>query len=786
MNTLTAKTLFIVPSFHYDVAYLKTYRDYLPLCFRILDEALRLLDQHPEYRFMVEQVILLEAYWTERPERREDLVRFAREGRLAVAPGFYVMPDMNHCDGESLYQQARLGRDWLERHLGLAPDVCWIADCWGHHAQLPQILAQCGYRYYAFWRCMRRDVLRTRFHWEGLNGTRLRTHWLAKGYGNIRFPSDEEIQNAPDLDLAGSGRAQIESVCAELLRFEPLPSLMLCNGGDFMVPQASAPATVRRLNASGELPPIRFGTPKDFLDSLAWDTAPVVTGEFNSSLQGTFTSHIRIKQRNREGVRRLLALETLSVIQGARPHDFTPLWKPLLKQQFHDIICGTITDAAVLDSHAEFDDAEKAMTAFLAAASPAHGVPAVFNPLGFARRETLDHDGGRIAISLPPLGFAALAEAPPLPQPAAVALPLVFENAFYRAVISRDGYLTGLVETQSGQELIQTGPAPFGSLGLQLDYGDLWLNFESPLSGGSLESSLTQNNPDPYDRSTPGELANRSTFKAMIESTRAEQAGDEELTIEQTGLMNFWRLNIRFVTRLRLSKKSARIEYETRLKPEGKHYRLRAAFPTSLAGGEILHEVPFGIQSRGEHEHVAQHWTACAGNQAGLAVLNAGTPGNTVDSGILMLTLFRAAAMEYKSASELGFQEGVPHLFRYAVMPFATGNETEVVRQGHAFNQPPLLVHATPDQCRKSAWQLEGDPNVQISALRWSESDVFLRVYECAGKEGHATLRIPGRFSTWAPADGLQRPQGAFTPCPPRLPLSLKKFEIQGFLLRAP
>src|SRR5207247_1983484 len=108
--------------------------------------------------------------------------------RFTVAPGQWAMPDLNHPGGEALFAQNRVGKAWLQTHLGIEPDVCWIADCWGHPATLPQIMSQSGYDFYVFWRCMRPDVMKNDFHWRGLDGTSLKTHWLARGYGNIRFP----------------------------------------------------------------------------------------------------------------------------------------------------------------------------------------------------------------------------------------------------------------------------------------------------------------------------------------------------------------------------------------------------------------------------------------------------------------------------------------------------------------------------------------------------------------------------------------------------------------------
>ena len=91
-------------------------------------------------------MILLEAYWNAHPEKHALMRALAAAGRLVSAPGMYVMPDLNLIDGESLCRQVKLGRRWLREHLGIVPDACWIADCWGHHAQLPQILTRCGYR----------------------------------------------------------------------------------------------------------------------------------------------------------------------------------------------------------------------------------------------------------------------------------------------------------------------------------------------------------------------------------------------------------------------------------------------------------------------------------------------------------------------------------------------------------------------------------------------------------------------------------------------------------------
>ena len=173
------KNAYLVPSFHHDIVYLRSEADYTRGCFQILDEALNILENNKEYCFFIEQAWLLEKYWDARPEKRALMRSLAEEGRFAVEPGLYAVPDMNIPDGESMYMQATVGRKIVRETIGAEPRVAMITDCWGHHGQLPQILKDCGYEYYAFSRCMRRDVDRQNFVWVGVDGSEIKTHWMS-------------------------------------------------------------------------------------------------------------------------------------------------------------------------------------------------------------------------------------------------------------------------------------------------------------------------------------------------------------------------------------------------------------------------------------------------------------------------------------------------------------------------------------------------------------------------------------------------------------------------------
>ncbi len=770
-----AAPITIVPSFHYDVAYLKTHAAYMPRSFAILDAALELLERCPDYHFLVEQVILLEAYWKARPERREAMKALATEGRLSVGPGMYVMPDLNHCDGESLFRQAELGFRWLKEHLGIQPSVCWIADCWGHHAQLPQILSACGYGTYVFWRCMRPELMQRFFRWQGLDGTQLPTHWLARGYTNLHFGATADAANVLDQEFANAGRREIEALCDTLRGYGGGGHMLICNGGDFVMPQEIAVRCVRQLNASGAEPRLQFVSPDACFERVDWSAMPLVEGEFNSALQGTFTSNIRIKQRNRQLVQRLLALETLAAVSAGEAADFETIWRLLLKQQFHDIICGTICDEALADALRDYDEAEALLTT---AARMLGGGDGWYNPLSFARTERVELESGPAIVTVD--GFSVVREVTPLPPAEPVQLPADFSNRWYRARIGADGYLASLRLTDGERELIDADHrSPFGALGMQLDYGDLWLNFEAPLNGGSLASSLTQNHADPFDRATPDSIVNRGTMPASVREISAWRRGDDALEVRQRGSLSFWQLQVEFETTIRLDAGSPHIHYRTTFTPAGRHYRLRAAFPTTLQAGRSLHEIPFGIQERGDGEHCAQHWVARVGEAEGVTLLNRGMPGASVDKGTLLLTLFRSAAMEYKAPSAASFGEGIPHVFDYAVMPHAADALSDVVRQGLAFNRPlvPAPVGAV------ASWRLSGDPGVILVALRRIGEDVIVRLYESVGVASTARLEIPSTYGAMAEADGLGQARGEARALAASVELQFQPFQIRTLRL---
>jgi alpha-mannosidase len=764
------RTLHLLPTFHHDIAYLRRCDEYLPQCEKIIDEALRILALDPAYTFMIEQALLLDWYWEKRPDQRDALKRFYAEGRLTIAPGMWTVPDLNLPDGESFLQQIRIGKEWIAKKLGGEPGICWIADCWGHPPQMPQLARLGGYSGYVFWRCMRPELQQADFIWRGLDGSTLPSRWMARGYANLRFPTEAEAVNAAELRFNSVNVASVEKLVGELDRYSAAGSSahqLVCNGGDMAFPQASAPGIIERLRRAGYPAELRFSSLQAFFADRASPGLPEVEGEFNSALTGTFTSNIRIKLFNRACTQRLLALEKLAVLRGL-PVDFDPHWKLLLKQQFHDTICGTLADVALQDSFDEFAALEGMLDATETRLGGGGTPSAWFNACSFSRTVWLGEDTAPALLDLPAHGGASAART--LEGVKGGPLPEAFVTSSYRARFDAQGFITSLVEKSTGIECVDTSATggPFGALTLTPDYGDLWLNHAGPLNGGSFQSSLTQNHPDPLVRGNEDEIVTRGPFWPKITEVRVLFQGPDALVFEQHGVLGFWRQHVPFVTRVRLCTALPHIEYRTRFTPSGRDFRVRAAFGTPFKSPDaVTHfEVPFGVVARGAGEHAAQNFVDLRGPRAGLAVLNRGTAGHSVEDGAILMSAFRSVAMAYKAPSELSYGENIPHELNYAVIPHAGEATAQLVQAGAAFNQQPVPISDSASAYTFGDYTTDC-PHVVVSSLRaaWPATDgVAVRLVETGGEKASVELRVPAGTTGWADADGLGRRTGDWIP----------------------
>ena len=330
------KKVHLVPTFHYDLAYLMSFEEYFPRLKYIFTEMLNLMEKFSDYKFMFEQAILLDLFKKLCPEHTRKLKTLISSGRLEVT-GFYVQTDTNIPCGESLIRNAILAKK-LVKEMGGEARVAWMGDVFGLNAQIPQIAKLCGYEYIAFSRGLKEHIKHSEFIWESLDGTRMLTHYGK--YSGVQFVKQIRLN-----------LERIREILDRRIPAATTSNVLLPSGGDWAIPSQSAPEAIREWNKLNEDIKISFSTTTNFFDSVSAEKPKlqVLKKEMNPVLQGCYGSRIELKRRNREVETKLINAEKLSAIKfiigGSYPRDkLEKAWRKILLNQFHDVICGTCVD----------------------------------------------------------------------------------------------------------------------------------------------------------------------------------------------------------------------------------------------------------------------------------------------------------------------------------------------------------------------------------------------------------------------------------------------------------
>ena len=140
--------LHIISSSHQDIAWMNSpeacveYRDT-----HCITPALEMMSRNPDYCFVMENMLNLMEYIEHHPERREEILRFTREGRLAWGATFN-QPYESLLSGEQLVRGTYFGRKWLKKNFpGSDARVYFNPDVPGRALQMQQILSKAGIPY---------------------------------------------------------------------------------------------------------------------------------------------------------------------------------------------------------------------------------------------------------------------------------------------------------------------------------------------------------------------------------------------------------------------------------------------------------------------------------------------------------------------------------------------------------------------------------------------------------------------------------------------------------------
>ena len=668
-------TFWVIPHTHWEGAVFKTREEYLEMGLPNIVKAMRLLREQPTFCFTLDQVAYVRPFLERYPAFEADFRRFLAEGRLQLAGALDVMPDVNMPGGETFVRQMQYGKGYYRDKLGVDVTTGWLLDTFGHHAQMPQLLASGGFKSFWFYRGVPRQDHPSEFFWEGIDGTKIAAYWLPHAYGIMYgSPNDE------------AGFARFVKERFKLI--EPNshgPDRVGLAGVDVSEPEEHLAPRVAEFNRDPKAPfRLRLAVPAEFEAVISQRTdRPVFKGELNPIFQGIYSSRIELKSRMRESERLLLTAEKLSAIAAllGSPADLGTLmstWEPVLFNETHDLASGVMTDHVYDDTVRSYSYAERGAEAIIASkwevlASKVdtwgQGAPLlVFNPLGWQRTDAVTADLGfgeggvtdvkitdqngqtvlsqvveatkywdgglktaRVAFvarDVPAIGYRVFHALPSKgsvsgedsARPIATAKPArgatILENELYRLSIdSSTGAITSLFCKPSKWQVLS---GPGNVVSREEDHGDLWEPYRG-LDGGS-RIAMTKEQEVP------------SRAKAVYSDLGKGGAG----TVLKGPVISEFRVERpfasgKFATTIRLLNGSRRIEVTTRLVNQEKYVRYQAHFPTTIKEGKSTHEIPFGsIDRPAGIEFPAQNWVDYSDGRHGLALLNIGLPGNLV------------------------------------------------------------------------------------------------------------------------------------------------------------
>jgi alpha-mannosidase len=538
------------------------------------------------------------------------------------------------------------------------------------------------------------------FFWQGIDGTRIFTHFPPADTYNGSFSADEVERSVRNFkDGVSSNR-----------------SLYLFGWGDGGGgPQPEMIASAHNLG-------VELGSADGFFESASAEAHDLTTwsGELYFELhRGTYTSQSLTKRLNRKAEQALREAEIWSVAAGDYPAaELETAWKKLMLNQFHDILPGSSIDWVYEESHRDLMEvlataeqiSSRATTAIAGSGDQVCG----FNDNSHRRREVVEVDGSLRLVEAPPCGWQVQEDL--LAADSVQVSDRSMENAALRVEWDEHGLLTSIWDKEAQREVL-SGP---GNL--------LQLHHDNPALHDAWDLDL--------------DYLNTKTDITQLVSQRVEGAGGLRAAVRFT--REFGRS--RFTQLMVLDAESRILRFECDVDWQEEHKLLKVAFPVAVASDEATYETQFGHVRRPTHsrtsrakamfEVCAHRWAELADGDFGVALLNDCKYGHDIHGSVMRLSLLRAPTHPDPTADR------GQHRFTYALMPHPGDfREAGVIAAAEDLNAPLRIVRGRPAEEQRSLMEVD-TPQVVVETIKRAEDSnaTIVRLYEAWG--GSCTVRL--------------------------------------------
>ena len=730
----TAHRLSAVGHAHIDSAWLWPLRETVRKVARTTANVVNLLDEYPDLVFAMSSAQQFAWLQEHRPEIFARVAEHVKGGRFVPVGGMWVESDTNMPGSEALARQLIHGKRYFLHTFGIDTPEVWLPDSFGYTAALPQLVALSGSRWFLTqkisWNQTNPFPHHT-FWWEGIDGTRVFTH----------FPPADTYNS----DVLGSELAHAQRNFRD--KGEATRSLLPFGYGDGGGgPTREMLARARRTANLEGSPRVTIEPPSAFFAAAEqeYPSAPVWAGELYLELhRATYTSQAKTKQGNRRSEHLLREAElwcaTAAVRTGAEyPYDaLDRIWKTVLLHQFHDILPGS----SIAWVHREARETYARIADELAELTEA----AQRNLAGTGDEVMLFNAAPNARDGVPALGASAPAAAEAAVNAQATDGGYVLDNGVLRVVVDGRGLLTSVYDQRADREVLAPGQ-PGNLLQLHPDLPNRW---------------------DAWD--VDAFYRNRVTDLVDVGELTLLPAGDDGAAVVRVRRA-FGSSTV--VQEIGLAPGAGRVDFRVEVDWREKEKFLKAAFPIDVHTDRAAFETQFGHIYRPTHENTsweaakfevcAHRWVRVAEPDYGVALVNDSTYGHDLRRaarpGGATTTTVRLSLLRAPRFPDPETDEG-DHTLRYALVPGA--QVSDAIREGYAINLTPRrLAGAGPVA---PLVQVSGDA-VVVEAVKLADDrsgDVVVRVYESLG--GRASARLIAGFpvASVTETDLLERPMDA-------------------------
>ena len=355
-------TVHIISHSHWDREWYQSFESHRMKLIELVDNILDKVENDPEFGgfFLDGQVIAIDDYLEIRPEKRAQVEKCIREGKVQTGP-WYILQDEFLTSGEACVRNLQVGMQEAEQY-GAVGNVGYFPDAFGNAGQMPQVLKQAGMDAVVFGRGVKpigpnNEVTGGQYEstysemmWASPDGTKLPGILFANWYNNgVEIPVDE-----------AEAKVYWDKKLADARKFAATHQLLMMNGCDHQPLQKNITEAIRvarKLYPDVEFILSDFKKYVEAMEKEISENFSTVKGELTSqetdgrwTLANTASSWIGLKQDNRAGETALErkaepAAAMADVMGKAYPEDqMIYSWKKLMQNHPHDSICGCSVD----------------------------------------------------------------------------------------------------------------------------------------------------------------------------------------------------------------------------------------------------------------------------------------------------------------------------------------------------------------------------------------------------------------------------------------------------------